>query len=162
MAAPRNTKGTHRRRAGTADKRARALELRLQGMSLRRIAPLVGVASPQSVANLIEGALKDIPSPHVDAYRKEIDERSRELLAELVPIVTSKKRKLDDRLAAVDRIVRIDRELRQLHGLDAPVQTVSVTAEVQAKDVHQQLLDRLSRLAESVSAGESDPKPDAG
>lgn len=166
MGAKRNTRGVHRRRAGVAEQRAKALELRVQGMSLRQIAKQLGLSGPQQASNLIEGALLDIPSPHVEAYRKEIDERSRDLLAVLVPIAAAQRRPLDERLAAVDRIVKIDRELRQLHGLDAPTRTEisgpdggPVKLDVDPAD---EILGKLASLAASVGAGTPDPEPQPG
>lgn len=158
----RNTRGVDRKRISTAEKRAMALDLRAKGHSLRSVARELKLSGPQQASNLIEGALKDIQSPAVAQYRKEIDERSRLLLQELMPVVLNSKKPFDERMAAMDRVVRIDRELRALHGLDAPTQSVQLTAEVAAKDVHQQLLDRLARLAESVGEGEADPKLEAG
>jgi len=166
MGAKRNTRGVDRRRAATAEHRARALELRVQGLSLRDIAAKLGLSGPQQASNLIDGALKDIPSPHVEAYRTEIDERSRALLAVLHPVATNTRRPLDERLAAMDRIVRIDRELRQLHGLDAPTRTEisgpdggPVKLDVDPAD---EILGKLASLAADLGAGADRPEPEPG
>jgi len=155
-----------RRRAVVADQRALALDLRIKGASLRDIARELSLSGPQQAKNLIDGALKDIPSPHVEQYRAEIDERSRALLSTLYPIATSKARPLDERLAAVDRIVRIDRELRQLHGLDAPTKTEisgpeggPVKLDVDPAD---EILGKLASLAADLGAGAARQEPQPG
>lgn len=84
--------------------------------------------------------------------------RSRLMLEQLVPIALTTRRSLDHRLDAIGRVVSIDRELRALHGVDAPVTTLAMTTEA-PKDVGQQLLDRLASLAEAAAARDGDQEP---
>src|SRR5690349_3575528 len=94
------------------NRQALAVEYYTQGWSLRRVAAELGYAGPSGAHKAIKTAIKNIPSRAVDERRAEIDERSRRLLEELWPMATNPRATKDDRLAAIDRIVRIDRELR--------------------------------------------------
>lgn len=154
MASKRKTRTADKRRAATLEDALRAWDLRNEGRSLREIAKRMNLSGPQQARNLVERGFTAFYSPKVEQRRAESDERMHRLLAEFMPVATNKKKALDERLAAADRVVKIDRELRQLHGLDAPEATVQLTAELPSKDVRQELLDRLARLAESASAGE--------
>src|SRR5919109_1781571 len=97
MAGTRNTGGVDRRRAATAERRVRALDLRLKGYSLRAIARELGMSGPEAAAKLVNGALRDIPSPKVAELRLEVDERSRIMLEQLMPVVVNPKAKREDR-----------------------------------------------------------------
>lgn len=149
-----------KRRLAASDRQGRVVDLFVQGWSYRQIAAELGYAGPSSVKKAIDGAIAKVPSRAVGELRKEIDERSRALLAQLHPIAFGKRTQADVRLAAIDRIIKVDRELRAMHGVDAPSATVHLLSEVPVKDVRQELLDRLTRLAEASSAGEGDPEPD--
>lgn len=105
------------------EKQASAIRLYLQGWSMRRIAGELGYAGPSGVHKAIRSAIAKVPAPAVNELRTEIEERSRLMLEELWPIVQNARRSVDDRLAAMDRIIRIDKERRAMHGADAPTKT---------------------------------------
>lgn len=109
-----------KRRLTASDKQARAAELSALGWSFRRIATELGYAGPSGVKKAIEGAIKKAPSKAVEVLRADVDERSRIMLEELMPIVKNRKIPRDVRFEAMDRVVKIDKELRALHGADAP------------------------------------------
>lgn len=109
-----------KRRLAASDKQARCAELSSQGWSFRRIAKELGYAGPSGVKKAIEGAIKKAPSKAVEILRAEVEERSRIMLEELMPIVQNRKVAREVRFEAMDRVIKIDKELRALHGLDAP------------------------------------------
>lgn len=123
MASKRKTRTADKRRAATLEDALRAWDLRNEGCSLREIAKRMNLSGPQQARNLVERGFTAFYSPKVEQRRAESDERMHRLLAEFMPVATNKKKALDGRLAAADRVVKIDRELRQLHGLDAPTRT---------------------------------------
>lgn len=156
-------------RLTAGERQARAVELYLQGWTMRRIAAELGYAGPSGVKKALDGAIAKVPSRAVNELRVEIDERSRMMLEQLMPIVTGAKRSsLEERLAAIDRVLKIDKELRALHGVDAPARTQT---EVSGPDgsplsvgvgIHDELLSALSKLAAGGGEGAKDPEPDAG
>jgi hypothetical protein len=154
----RRTRGIDKRRGRDLEKELAAWDLRAKGYSLRAISRELDLSGPQHARNFVERGFKGFYSPKVEQRRAEADERLQMMLAEIVPVVMNKRRSLDDRLAAADRVIKIDREVRRLHGLDAPEASVQLVAEMPSKDVRQELLDRISRLAESAAASE-DPQP---
>ena len=108
------------RQMKAGERQSRAVDLCMQGWSYRRIAAELGYAGPSGVKKAIEGAIAKVPSRAIDALRVEVDERSRLLLEQLMPVVMNKRTSREDRLQAIDRVIKIDKELRALHGLDAP------------------------------------------
>jgi hypothetical protein len=117
------------------------------------------LSGPQHASNLVERGFKEFYSPKVEQRRSESDARMQLLLAEFAPIALNKRKPLEQRLAAADRVLKIDRELRTLHGLDAPEASVQLTAELPSKEVREQLLDRLSRLAAAAEADRGGEQP---
>jgi|GEM_PF-3675979 len=109
-----------KKRLEASDKQAKAVDLYLQGWSYRRIAAKLGYSGPSSVKQAIDGAIAKAPSRAVGALREEVDERSRMLLEQLMPMVENPRVSMEERLQAIDRVIKVDKELRALHGLDAP------------------------------------------
>ena len=107
-------------RLDASARQSKAIDLYLQGWTFRKIAAELGYAGPSGVKKAIDGAIAKVPSRSVEALRVEIHERSRTLLEQLMPLVMNTKAKRADRLEAIDRVIKIDKELRALHGLDAP------------------------------------------
>jgi predicted transcriptional regulator len=130
--------------AEAAVRRSRALELRITGMSERRIASVLGVSQPV-VHGYLVSELADVKA-HDQAHRDELREIERErlemVLARWLPIAVHPnldvstdvqgadgKRKhieLADYMAgckAAELVVKISARLSALDGLDAPTKT---------------------------------------
>lgn len=146
------------RRMTASKRQALAVDYYVQGWSMRRIAAELNYAGPSGVKKAIEGAIAKAPSRAVNELRIELDERSRLLLEQLMPIVVNSRTKREDRFYAIDRVIKIDRELREMYGVDAPAASVQLTGEISVKDVRQKLLDRLDALAEQTGARAVDPE----
>lgn len=134
---PRGGDGRFVASPDTAERDAAAARLRAQGMTLAQIAEQLGYASKGAVHDAIRRALAAVPA----AAAAELRERSLarldlayELAQEVLErdhVVVSHGRIIRDddgqplrdagaELAALDRMVRIDAEVRKLAGLDAP------------------------------------------
>lgn len=110
---------TNKRAIKVADDTARALDLRREGQSIRDIAETLG----RSVG-WVHGALskytQNHPSANLDELRLEADARLRLLLKQVMPIAQSRKAKIESRMWAVDRALKVQKQLSDLHGLNAP------------------------------------------
>lgn len=112
-----------RRRLDASERQAKAVDLFIQGWPYRRIAAELGYGGPSSVKKAIDSAINKAPSRAVAELRIEVEERDRLLLSEIIPAALNKRLALEERLKAVDRVLKLNAELRQLHGLDAPTRT---------------------------------------
>ncbi|WP_298209430.1 hypothetical protein [Ferrimicrobium sp.] len=96
-----------------ANKRATALELRLQGMTYRQIGDAMGIAD-SSAHDLVTAALREIPAPGVELLRREQGETLRLMLRHLWPRIERGEPR------AIEVGVRILERQAKLLGLDAP------------------------------------------
>lgn len=158
----RRTRAADKRRKASLDDALRAWDLRNQGLSLRQIAKQMNLSGPQQARNILERGYTAFYLPGVEQRRAESEERMRRLFATFMPISENKRLEVSDRVAAASIVIKADRELRQLRGDNAPEQAVQLTAELPSKDVRQELLDRLARLAESSAASEGGREPERG
>lgn len=105
-----------------AEKRSKCVELARTGMSYRSIAPQVGYASTASVADRIREHFAELrPSAEVTEDLRSLQgEQLDAMLERLWPHLEV----AEDRLATVDRILRVQDRKARLFGLDlqAPAQ----------------------------------------
>lgn len=150
------------RRLTASERQAKAVELYTEGWTMRVIAEELGYAGASSVKAAIDAAIAKSPSRAVHELRAKVDEELSALRKQLWPVLRRKRLSDEVRCAVTDRLIKINREERALHGLDAPAQSVQLTAELPMKNVRDELLDRLSRLVDAESAGKGDREPDGG
>lgn len=150
MARGRNAENDKRQLAAK-DWRERAVRLRRQNFSIREIASMVD-RSPTIVHEAIKAALDAVPVADVEALRKEHGEKIARKLRKW-----SKPAEYDAEAAKV--YVSLLAAERKLYGLDAPVKT-EISGELKTTTAHDEILDRLTRLAAAAAAGGGDRKPD--
>lgn len=119
------------------------LRLRLEGLPLEEIADRVGYASAQVASTAIHRALKrDRIETHEQILDLEV-RRLDEAMRIAWEIAVSGKTTAMTKLAAIDRIVKVQERRARFLGLDAPEQrnvTVQSTVDIQI----QQLVDQLA------------------
>lgn len=127
-----------------------ALELRLSGLSFRRIADTQG-CSVATAHDRVERALAHIvPAENVEALRKIEGERTTAVMRKALQVVESAETS-DVLLAGIATVIRCQERYAKLFGLDVPVTQhydLTITTEVDAE---------LHRLAAEL-AGISDPE----
>jgi hypothetical protein len=106
-----------------ADDVAKALDLRREGQSLRDISAAIN-RSVAWVHKELERYTREHPAANLEELRLEADANLRLLLKQVMPIATGRKAKLESKLWAIDRALKIRKQLTDLHGLDAPTKTV--------------------------------------
>ncbi|WP_329064908.1 sigma factor-like helix-turn-helix DNA-binding protein [Amycolatopsis sp. NBC_01480] len=160
-------------RAVIAEQTARAYEMRLKGVSYRRIADELGV-SLGTAHNRVREAMAERVDPLVDEYRQfQLDrlDSYREAAVKVLETThwrvdhgrvvaledeaTGTKEPLADDgpvLAAIDRLLRIEERTARLLGLDAPAKAeVSATVET----IRPEVLDLVEQAEAAVSAEEA-------
>jgi hypothetical protein len=125
----------------------RAAELRAQHMTFANIARELGLATPAVAQRAVRTGLTLIPSEDVREVRRLSDQRldrmARKLLgviAEPGPLVSQGKIITDEdgvpypdqmvRTRALEALLKVDGEMRKLHGADAPKRSVTITADM--------------------------------
>lgn len=148
---PRGGRGRFVRSPDTAIRDGEAARLRAQGLTLQQIADRLGFASPGGVHDAIKRALAAAPAAGAEELRarslarlnlqyetaQEIAEREHLVVSHGRVVTTDDGEPLRDsgpELAALDRMIRIDAEVRKLFGLDAPTR-VSVDAENLGREI---------------------------
>lgn len=144
------------RTAEIAEKHRKALELRKAGATYDQISSQLGYANRSVAWQAVRKAIADI-------VREPAEEVLTLELARLDALLLGcwSKAKSGD-TQAIDRALRIMERRAAYLGIDAPKKTATeFGGELKVTDgAHEQLLDRLTRLAAAAAAGESDPKPD--
>jgi hypothetical protein len=152
----------------TAQRDARAADLRSRNWSYRQIAKEFGFASPNAAYMAVRRGLVDsVREPIEEARRlalERLDEMSRVawsiLKAEHFTVTTTGRivehpttgdplRDHGPMLAALDRLGKFEEARRKLLGLDAPVKTVTmdaIDAEIDNVDAEAAELDRLEAV----------------
>jgi transcriptional regulator with XRE-family HTH domain len=132
----RDGKGRYIRTSETAERDARAAELRAQGWKLQDIADELGYTDKSSARQAIQRALRDIVQGPAEALIKHEAARLDSLYEEALDIlnrdhvmVSHGRIVTDDdgtplrddgpKLAAIDRLVKVRESYRRLFGLDA-------------------------------------------
>lgn len=178
-----------RKRGRTGEKIVRAtwivkaVELAIQGNSARRIGKVLGKHHSTVARALNEEFERTRPAAEdIERMRAVQNEQLDEQIAMWTALERQEMPELDIRgldpldaarviaagaeifnrkAEAARRLNPIQKRKADLNGLDAPTQSVQLTAEM-TSDARQQLLDRLSRLAAEGGASEGDCEPDAG
>ena len=120
-------RGTGPKRARLTERRRRALELRIQGLSFFEIAQKVGYASPSGAYRAVKTALDSAVVDAADEFRKIHVARLEALLEGIWNAARGGK------LGAVDRVLKVlDREAKLL-GLDLPAQPAEPPEELPMK-----------------------------
>lgn len=162
---------TRAQAVGIAERRAKAVQMRIEGSSFKAIAEDLGYktasAASQDVGRALEQAVAE-QTRSVEAYREEELQRLDALLAEAWAIlkrdhVTVSHGKLiyDDRtgqpllddgptLQAIDRILKIQERRSKYLGLDAPTKVEAIT--IDSLDAE---IAKLAAELESDQAGEA-------
>ncbi len=98
------------------ERRAQAVELRIQGWGYEAIArALVPPCSTATAYNLVEEALSERQTPLVEKYRQITLERLEALLTGVMPAA------MQGDLAAVQSALSIIKDQRQITGMDSPM-----------------------------------------
>ena len=162
---------------------AKAVDLAIQGYSTRRIGKLLGKHHGTIAKALNEEFERTRPAAEdIERLRAVSNEQLDEQIAMWTALACAPMPELDvDGLEPLDAarvisagealfrrkvesakiLVPFHKRKAELNGLDAPTQSVQLTAEM-TPDARQQLLDRLARFAPESGAGEGDCEPDAG
>lgn len=127
-----------------AERRARAVDLRAEGHTLREIADKLGV-SVSTAASDIDRALSEVPADSVDLLRRLWGQR---LDALLKAVWTSA---MSGNLDAVDKAVKIADRAAKLYGLDAPQQ---ISMSTTGTDIEQAVNQFMAAVAEPVAVAE--------
>jgi hypothetical protein len=130
----------------------RAAELRARHVPFADIARELGLASPAVAQRAVRTGLTLIPSEDVREVRRLSDQRldrmARKLLAVIAepgPLVSQGKIIVDEggvpfpdqmvRTRALEALLKVDGEMRKLHGADAPKRSVTITADMVASRI---------------------------
>ena len=119
--------GTRPKRARPSDRRRRALELRLQGLTLAEIADQVGYASPSGAYAAVKRALDAEAFDEAAEFRKLHIARLEALIAGIWNLAREGK------LGAVDRVVNLLEREAKLLGLDLTPQSHEPPEELPVK-----------------------------
>ena len=111
------------RKLSVAERRARAMELRLAGRTYEQIANELGYQSKGGAYNAVKRALKDTLQEPAEALRTAELERLDRILAKLWAVVEDMDTAAPTttQLRTIDRILRIMERRAQYLGLDDPV-----------------------------------------
>ncbi|MCY4108841.1 MAG: hypothetical protein OXG11_07425 [Chloroflexi bacterium] len=111
------TDGTRPKRARLTERRRRALELRIRGMTFAEIAHEVGYASPSGAYEAVKAALDSAVFDAADEYRKLHVARLEALLNSIWNAAREGK------LGAIDRALKVLERQAKLLGLDVSQQS---------------------------------------
>ncbi len=167
----RDNNGRYMRTLDSAERDAKACEMKARGATYQHISDTLGYGSRSNAHRAVKAALATIPLESAEELRRlQLDtldylaghaarvlERQHLTITQSGRIVTdeeSGERVLDDGpiLAAIDRILRIQDRKAKLMGLDAPVKTEVITLDY--------LNARLEELTAELAA--EDSAADAG
>lgn len=141
-----------------AERAAKALEMRLQGHTLKQIADALGI-KPPSVHKALKLALKKhaaITAEMAPELREQERERLDVLIAKNMPLLDSEDPFV--RLKAIDTGTKLSARLSALYGLDGPQK---IQAEV-TNDVRGELADFVARIAARTGASGDVGEPESG
>jgi transcriptional regulator with XRE-family HTH domain len=165
------------RSAETAERDARAAELRKKNLSYRQIAEKIGFASSRS-------AYEAVRRGNLDAFRETVEDARRLALERLDemsqvardaldadhfvvtttgrivehPLTGEPLRDYGPVLAALDRLQRFEVDRRKIMGIDAPVKTITMDAiDVEIDNINAEAAE-LDRLEAVEAAGIEEPK----
>lgn len=125
-----------------AKRRARALELRLQGMTYRQIADEMQCAD-STAHELVTAALREIPAAGVELLRREQGETLRLMLLSMWPRIARGEPR------AIEVGVRILERHAKLMGLDVPVvKPIEIVTRDAVESAIEQLRREISELEE--------------
>lgn len=127
-----------------AERRARAVDLRAEGHTLREVAEKLGV-SVSTAASDIDRALAEVPADSVDLLRRLWGQRLDALLRAVWPSAMS------GNLEAVDKAVKIANRAAKLHGLDAPQQ---INMSTTGADIEQAVNQFMAAVTEPITEAE--------
>lgn len=127
-----------------AERRARAVDLRAEGHTIREVAEKLGI-SPSTAAGDINRALSEHPAEGVDLLRRLWGQRLDALLRAVWPAAMA------GNLDAVDKAVKIADRAAKLYGLDAP-QHISMSTT--GADIEQAVNQFMAAVAEPVAEAE--------
>lgn len=151
------------RKIRRVDEMTKALDLRRQGRTLREIATLLECSLGQ-VHKLITDGIKAVPVESVEALRVVEGERLDADYARLGDVIAAAIRSPTN--AAREVVVKathertnISAQRAKLFGLNAKEQIDVSGALSLTHDAHDQLLDRLARLAAAAAEGEGGSQP---
>ncbi len=119
--------GTRPKRVRLTERKRRALELRLQGLSFFEIAQKVGYASPSGAYEAVKTALDSAVVDAAGEFRKVHVARLEALLEGIWSAARG------GNLGAVDRALKVLEREAKLLGLDLPAQPAEQSEELPAK-----------------------------
>lgn len=160
---------TSARRIEIADDTTRAVNLRRDGHSVREIARRLG-CSVGRAHKLVESGIKAAPAEAVEQLRivegerldRDYERLGRLVKAAMPDALTGKATAAETVTKATHERTNISVQRAKLFGLNAK-ESVDVSGSLAlTHDVHDQLLDRLSRLAAAAATGEGDTEPHTG
>lgn len=160
---------TSKKRIGIADDTTRALDLRRDGLSIRQIAKRLG-RSVAGTHDLLTKGIEAVPVEAVDKLRAVEGERldrdyqrlGRVIGAAMTGALKGSATSAETVTKATHERTNISVQRAKLFGLNATA-TIDVSGSLAlTHDVHDQLLDRLARLAAAAATGEGDPQPESG
>lgn len=127
-----------------AERRARAVDLRAEGHTIREVAEKLGIA-PSTAAGDIDRALSEYPAEGVDLLRRLWGQRLDALLRAVWPAAMAGD------LDAVDKAVKISNRAAKLYGLDAPQQ---INMSTTGADIEQAVNQFIAAVSEPVAEAE--------
>lgn len=135
------TSGGDERRLTIAQKRDRALSLRLTGATYQAIADAMGV-NKSTVKRWIDAAIDGVDKENAKQLVALENERLNRAMRAIWPKV------IDGQLGAVDRLVKLSERRARLNGLDAPQKVDLGVPEVDLAQVAKEIEDMARREAE--------------
>ena len=135
------TSGGDERRLTIAQKRDRALSLRLTGATYQAIADAMGV-NKSTVKRWIDTAIDGVDKENAKQLIALENERLNRAMRAIWPKV------IDGQLGAVDRVVKLSERRARLNGLDAPQKVDLGVPEVDLAQVAKEIEDMARREAE--------------
>lgn len=135
------TSGGDERRLTIAQKRDRALSLRLTGATYQAIADAMGV-NKSTVKRWIDTAIDGVDKENAKQLIALENERLNRAMRAIWPKV------IDGQLGAVDRLVKLSERRARLNGLDAPQKVDLGVPEVDLAQVAKEIEDMARREAE--------------
>lgn len=144
-------------RVDTAERMAKALEMRKTGASYVQIAAKLGFAGRQGAHTAVQRAIAGITKePAKEVLLIELERLDRIFLG------LAAKGAFHGKPAAVLAALRVMERRAKYLGLDSPTKlNLGVPTDGDGANVHDDLLGRIARLAAAASAAAGDPKPDA-
>jgi hypothetical protein len=151
--AGRGRNGRFVRTEETAERDAKALRLRAQGLSVKEIAARLEFAEPSSASKAISRALAAVPAEAAAELRAVEAVRLDALLAQLQPGIEEGDAK------AITEARKISESRRRLFGLDGPVTVHMVTTgspEVLREQIEAKKAQILEERARAAGEGDGD------